>query len=162
MFGPPGHAYVYRVYGMYDCLNIVTEPDGTPAAILVRALEPTEGTAAMRSARIAAAGRSRKVFGDAERSREADRLARLPDRRLASGPGLVGAALGLDTTWTGVDLSDPLSPLRVVPRPAREPAPEIRTTPRIGIAFAGIPAVNHPWRFVIAGHRSVSGPSALR
>ena len=51
MYGPAGRAYVYLVYGMYDCLNIVTEAEGRPAAILVRAVEPLEGTAAMRDAR---------------------------------------------------------------------------------------------------------------
>ena len=86
----------------------------------------------------------------------------LPDHRLASGPGLVAAAFGIDVTWTGTDLCDAGSPLRLEARPAGEPEPSIRATPRIGIAYAGAPWTDHAWRFVIAGHPSASGPAALR
>ena len=158
MFGPPGHAYVYLVYGMYDCLNIVTEPVGSPAAVLVRAVEPLDGLDLMRQSRAALHATRRKTppRGGTGSVRA------LPDQRLASGPGLVAAAFGIDVTWTGTDLCDPGSPLRLEARPGREPAPSIHATPRIGIAYAGAPWTVHAWRFVIAGHPSASGPAALR
>jgi len=163
MHGPPGIAYVYLVYGMYDCLNIVTEPVGRPAALLVRAVEPLEGIEAMRSARLANWRRRRKEppTGEAEVA-EASRLAALPADRLASGPGLVAAAFGIDRTMTGLDLLDPDSPLRIEAAPPDEPRPAIETTPRIGIGFAGAPWTDVLWRFVIAGHPSVSGPRSRR
>jgi DNA-3-methyladenine glycosylase len=158
MFGPPGHAYVYLVYGMYDCLNIVTEPVGSPAAVLVRAVEPLEGLDLMRQSRAALHATRRKTrLGE-----PAVPVRGLPDRRLASGPGLVAAAFGIDVTWTGTDLCAAGSPLRLEARPAGEPAPSIRATPRIGIAYAGAPWIDHAWRFVMAGHPSASGPAALR
>ena len=171
MFGPPGIAYVYLVYGMYDCLNIVTEPDGRPAALLVRAVEPIEGLDVMRAARLSRRrSRSRRAAAagpDAEvaaglRDPEAARLDALADDRLASGPGLVAAAFGIDTGWTGTDLCDPASPLRLEARPAGEGPPEIRATARIGIGYAAEPWTSRPWRFVVAGHRSASRPPGLR
>ena len=162
MFGPPGRSYVYLVYGMYDCLNVVTEPDGAPAAVLVRAVEPLEGIDAMRVDRIVhATARRRSVTGERALA-AAERIERLPYERLASGPGLVAAAFGLDTGWTGVDLCDPASPLRLETAPADEPLPEVTATPRIGIDYAGPPWVDRPWRFVERGHPSVSGPAARR
>ena len=160
MFGPPGHAYVYLVYGMYDCLNVVTEPAGSPAAVLVRAVEPLEGVEAMRLDR----DPPRDDAGDAPRRPSAPRPSRrasraLPAERLASGPGLVAAAFGLDTGWTGLDLCDPASPLRLEAAPRDEPAPVVEATPRIGIAYAGEPWAALPWRFVERGHRSLSGPT---
>ena len=162
MFGPAGRAYVYLVYGMYDCLNVVTEPDGTPAAVLVRAVEPLEGVEAMRVDRVLrSTTRRRSVTGDRAHA-AAERIARLPRERLASGPGLVAAAFGLDTGWTGVDLCDPASPLRLEAAPDDEPRPEVVATPRIGIDYAGPPWIARPWRFVERGHPSISGPTASR
>jgi DNA-3-methyladenine glycosylase len=162
MFGQAGRAYVYLVYGMYDCLNVVTETDGVPAAVLVRAIEPLEGIETMRVDRILrSTARRRSVTGDRAIA-AAERIERLPRERLASGPGLVAAAFGLDTGWTGVDLCDPASPLRLETAPRDEPLPDVLATPRIGIDFAGEPWVDEPWRFVERGHRSASGPTALR
>jgi DNA-3-methyladenine glycosylase len=145
MFGPAGIAYVYLVYGMYDCLNVVTGPDGTAAAVLIRAVEPLEGLDRMR----------------------ADRLARRPsqaiaDRRLASGPGLAAMAFGLDRSWTGTDLCDPASPLRLESPTMPLGTSDILATPRIGVGYAGEPWASRPWRLVIAGHPSASGPRATR
>ena len=140
MFGPAGHAYVYLVYGMYDCLNVVTEPAGTPAAVLVRAVEPLEGIDAMRVDRVVrATTRRRLAHAERQAASEADRVARLPVARLASGPGLVAAAFGLDTGWTGVDLCDPASPLRLETASAGEPEPAVVATARIGVDYAGEP-----------------------
>jgi DNA-3-methyladenine glycosylase len=165
MFGPPGRAYVYRVYGMYDCLNIVTEPDGTPAALLIRAVEPLEGIEQMRADRLAVAQHRRVTRAEAALPADdpaSARIARTPAHRLASGPGLTAAAFGLDRAWTGTDLCAPDSPLHVEPRPADEAAPPVRATPRIGVAFAGPPWTDLPWRLIIPGHLSVSGPAGLR
>ncbi len=156
MFGPPGIAYVYLVYGMYHCLNVVTEPSGHPAALLVRAVAPLEGIELMRAARLAWARARRRSAPDGRHETEARRIAALPVARLASGPGLVAAAFALDRSWTGVDLCDPASPLRLERRPADEPEPTILATPRIGIAYAGEPWTRHPWRLLIAGDPAVS------
>ncbi len=162
MWGPPGIAYVYLVYGMYDCLNIVTEPAGSPAAVLVRAVEPLEGADRMRTdRRMLLATRRRRPVAPAEGATPTA-LDRLPVHRLAAGPGLVAAAFGVDTRWTGTDLCDPGSPLRLEPQPPGEGPLAVRATPRIGIGYAGEPWTSLPWRFVIEGHRAASGPASLR
>ena len=163
MYGPPGIAYVYLVYGMYDCLNVVTEPAGSPAAVLIRAVDPLEGMDRMRADRLAVEGRRRAARTDAGAAHSGDRLARLPDQRLASGPGLVAAAFGLDRTWTGVDLCDPGSPLRLERSAADEvPDLDVRTTARIGVGYAGPDWAARPWRLAVAGHPAVSGPRSAR
>lgn len=122
MFGPPGHAYVYFIYGMYFCLNAVTEADGRPGAVLIRALAPQEGLALMRSRR-----------GNA------------PERRLADGPGKLCLALGITRAQNGLDLtaSDEL----FIEAGVGAPDEQICATPRIGVrGDAG--ARERPWRFV--------------
>jgi len=148
MYGPPGRAYVYLVYGMHDCLNVVTEPSGRPAALLIRAVEPLEGVAAMRTDRCIRAARGRRTPDDDRVTRTADRLSRIPATKLAIGPGLVTAAFGIDTSWTGTDLCDSASPLRLESRPPREMV-RVRTSPRIGIANAGHPWTELSWRFSV-------------
>jgi len=154
MFGPPGVAYVYLVYGMHHCLNVVTEPSHRPAAVLIRAVEPVEGIDAMRAARDAASVRARRDGTSAIARRP------IPEPRLAAGPGLVAAAFSIDRTHTGLDLCDPAAPLRLEAAPEGEPAPEIEATPRIGIAYAGAPWTSVPWRFIVPGSPSLSGRAA--
>jgi DNA-3-methyladenine glycosylase len=166
MAGPPGIAYVYLVYGMYDCVNVVVEPAGRPSAILIRAVEPLLGIGRMRADRLIVERRRRAARTEAGTTAARARLDATPDHRLASGPGLVGAAFGVDTTWTGVDLCDPGSPLRIErdpgdPRDAVSPE-DVMVTARVGVAYAGDDWAARPWRFAIAGHRSLSGPASGR
>jgi DNA-3-methyladenine glycosylase len=108
MFGPPGFAYVYRSYGIHWCLNFVCEAEGSASAVLIRALEPTAGLAAMR------------------RRRE------MPDERvLCSGPGKLCEALGVTIKHNGLALDRAPFELR-----ARPEKPEIAVGPRIGITKA--------------------------
>jgi DNA-3-methyladenine glycosylase len=151
MFGPPGIAYVYLVYGMYDCLNVVTEPEGRAAAVLIRAVEPVEGEAAMREARLAHA--LRRVRTDEDRERVEDRIGALAPVRLASGPGLVAAAFDISRAETGTDLLDPDATLRLEPG---RPVASVVTTPRVGIGYAPEPWRSQPWRFFDADSSAAS------
>jgi DNA-3-methyladenine glycosylase len=128
LFGPPGRAYVYLSYGIHSLLNFVCEPEGEAAAVLIRALEPTDGLAAMRR-------RRGLKHADAE---------------LCSGPGKLTEALGITLAQNDADLSRP--PFRILP-PDGDP-PEVVTSPRVGITKA----VEYPWRFSAAGSRFVSRP----
>jgi DNA-3-methyladenine glycosylase len=157
MWGPPGTAYVYLVYGMYDCLNVVTEPVGRAAALLVRAVEPLDGMRLMRAGRISAT-RARRRLDPAASAAEEARIERLPDAHLARGPGLVAAAFGIDRTLTGLDLLDPGSPIRLERPSADDRPPDPAWTARIGIAYAGEPWTTRPWRLVDRSSMSVSGP----
>lgn len=149
MFGPPGIAYVYLVYGMYDCLNVVTGTAGAGSAVLIRAVEPLEGLEVMRAGRATQRARRRgqRTGGD-----------RTPDHRLASGPGLVGAAFGIDTSWTGTDLCAAGSPLRLESATSGHEPGRIVASPRIGVDYAGPDWAARPWRLSVAGHPSVSRP----
>jgi DNA-3-methyladenine glycosylase len=152
MFGPPGIAYVYLVYGMHECLNVVTEPDGRAAAVLIRAVEPVGGVARMRAARLAHA--LRVASTDAARERARTRIAAIPAARLTAGPGLLAAAFSISRAQTGTDLLDPGSPLRLE---AGDSPARIMQTPRIGIGYAAEPWRSMPWRFIDPDSPAVSG-----
>lgn len=159
MYGPPGRAYVYLVYGMHDCLNIVTEPVGSPAALLVRAVEPLEGLERMRDSRTGRAAARRRAPDPAVAGRIPRRATMVPDDRIAAGPGLVCAAFDLDRSLTGRDLFDPNAAVRIEPPPAGEPALVVIAGPRVGIGYAGAPWTEVPWRLAIAGNPAVSRPA---
>lgn len=157
MSGRAGLAYVYLVYGMYDCLNVVTGSEGSAGAVLIRAVEPLRGVDVMRTARLAAVQRRRRGVGPDHERLAAARLARLPDHHLARGPGLVGACFGVDASWTGIDLCDADAPLRLAMDEASTRGDfQVATGPRVGVAYAGPGWAERPWRFAIAGHPSVS------
>ncbi len=149
MFGPPGVAYVYLVYGMYDCLNVVVEPDGRPAAVLVRAVEPLGGLDAMRDAR--------RRHAETRRRRPLVPSAPVPGHRIASGPGVLAAAFDIDRSLTGLDLLNPVAPLRLEPGDT-DRVGEVVATPRVGIDYAPEPWRSRPWRLVVATSPSISGP----
>jgi DNA-3-methyladenine glycosylase len=135
MFGPSGHAYVYRSYGMHFCLNVVTEPEGAAAAVLIRALAPSCGLELMRERR-----------GPA-----------ISDRDLCRGPGRLCQALAITLGDDGATLygPDPLD-LWIAETPGAESGsgdPPIASSPRIGISKA----VDLSWRFYVLGSRYVSG-----
>ncbi len=127
LFGPPGHAYVFFIYGMYECLNLAAEPEGVPGCVLIRALEPLTGIGIMRRRR----PKARSI------------------EDLANGPGKLTLAMGITRRHYGADVTrGPLT----VRRLKNEPPFEILATPRIGIRHAA----DWPLRFVIAGNRCVS------
>jgi DNA-3-methyladenine glycosylase len=128
MFGPPGHLYVYLSYGVHWCANVVCGPPGRASAVLLRALEPVAGVAAMRAARGSVA-----------------------DRDLCRGPGRLGQALGIDRSWNGADLATP-GPLWLADDGVAPPERPC-VTPRIGISVAQEDLL----RFLICGHGGVSG-----
>jgi DNA-3-methyladenine glycosylase len=158
MYGPPGVAYVYLVYGMHDCLNVVTEPAGRPAAVLIRAVEPLTGMRAMRDARLERE-LARRRLDTAGRHRVIGRLAEVPDDRLASGPGSVTAAFDIDRSLSGLDLCASLGALRLEAAPVTDRSPRVRATARVGIAYAGAPWTTKRWRFIDATSPAISrGP----
>jgi len=133
MYGPPGHAYVYFIYGMHHCMNVVTGPPGVPEAVLLRALEPVDGVPLMRARRGLAGG---------------------PEWRLCRGPGALCQALGIARPENGADLVR--GPLRILDAPA-VPAARVARAARIGVDYAGAHALR-PWRFLVRDSAAVSGP----
>ncbi len=120
MFGPPGRLYVYLIYGLHHCANVVTEPEGRGCAVLIRAIHPELGMDVIRQRRVRASKRS-----------------------LTDGPGKLCQALGIDRVHDGVNLLDPASAVVLRPRVAATP-PAITATARIGISQN----IGVKWRFV--------------
>jgi DNA-3-methyladenine glycosylase len=141
LYGPPGRAYVYLNYGLHDMMNAVTEPKGSPAAVLIRALEPLEGLELMRCRRAKAPWRKGKPP--------------VADHELCRGPGNLCRAMGI----TLADNRRPLTrgPLTIHDRGIA--AGEIVWDSRIGIRVG----TEHQWRATVKGHASVSKtPKTLR
>jgi DNA-3-methyladenine glycosylase len=128
MFGPAAFAYVYVIYGVHHCLNVVTESEGYPAAVLIRAVEPCEGLELMRV---------RRQVRDV--------------RRLTNGPGRVCQAFGIDRGLNGSDLC---GDILFIEDHGISP-PDIVVTTRVGVDYAG-PWKDMPWRFYIGRHPGVS------
>lgn len=120
MYGPPGHAYVYFTYGMHWCLNVVTEAEGFPAAVLIRAIFPLEGEEIMRQ---------RRRGGD------------------LNGPAKLTQALGIDGTFNGVDLCLPARGLWIEAGQT-VPPPAIIAAARVGLNSVPEPWKSIPWRFL--------------
>lgn len=136
LFGPPGYAYVYAIYGRYFCMNVSCEAEGRAGGVLLRALEPVSGVAQMALNRGLAPG--------------------APAWQIASGPGRLCQALGLTRPiHNGLDLADFASTLQI--REEGFSVSDVHVTARIGIRHA----VDWPLRFALPGHKCVSGPKSL-
>lgn len=151
MFGAPGTAYVYRIYGVHWCLNVVTDQHDYPAAVLIRALQPLAGLEHMRARRASPARRAAGAGTAAEAGSAAGPTgtARLPDQALASGPGKLAQALGVTGALDRHDLARP--PLVIRPGAAAADS-DISVGPRIGITRAA----DLPLRFWLTGNPFVS------
>lgn len=129
LFAPPGTAYIYLIYGMYHCLNFVTEREGEPSAVLLRGLAPLEGAAEM----------ARRRFG-----KEPEELTSYQKKHFMDGPGKVCMALGLTRAQNGLDLTGE----ELFLMDDGSPRPPFHTGTRIGIDYAE-EAVHFPWRFYL-------------
>jgi len=134
LYGPPGIAYVYLNYGIHYLVNAVTEPDGWPAAVLIRALEPIEGEALMRRRRASETGKPAAAIATAG---------------LCRGPGNLTRALGISLDQNQRDLVT--SALRV--EDAALPSRTVAASSRIGINVG----TDKPWRFFVGDSPAVSG-----
>jgi DNA-3-methyladenine glycosylase len=127
MWGPPGHAYVYFTYGMHWLLNLVTEEEGCPSAVLLRSLHPVEGLELIR-----------------------ERRKHRPDRELTDGPAKLCEGLGVDKSFDGEDLCSPDSTL-FVEEGVKIPGSLITAHPRVGLNSVPEPWKSIPWNFRVDG-----------
>lgn len=127
MYGPAGHAYVYFTYGNHWLFNCITRAEGEPQAVLIRAIQPTEGL-------------------DIIAARRKDR----PEKVWTDGPGKLTKALGIDGTHNGIDLTNPKAIIFLQPgKPV--PAKLVSAGPRIGLYTVPEPWKSKPWRFLATG-----------
>ncbi|WP_028402495.1 DNA-3-methyladenine glycosylase [Ectobacillus panaciterrae] len=139
MYGPPGHAYVYFIYGMYYCFNIITAPAGLPQGVLIRALEPVEGLEDMLLSR----------YGKIEVTKQ-------QLRNVTNGPGKLCRAMDITMKQRGLSLlGDELYVETVFPEQHLSQTYDIAAGPRINIDYAE-EAIHYPWRFYFQGHPYVS------
>jgi DNA-3-methyladenine glycosylase len=135
MWGAPGNAYVYFTYGNHWMINLVTERDGYPAAVLLRAVEPVHGLELMRA------------------RRKLENLKGKPnDRNLTNGPGKMCAAMGINGAFNGLSLQGPHLYIIETPQTVALPPFEMVETTRIGITRG----VELPWRYYVKGNKFVS------
>jgi DNA-3-methyladenine glycosylase len=134
LFGPPGTLYVYLCYGLHFLLNLVCDREGTPSAVLLRAVDIEDGEAPARRRR-----------GNARCARE----------QLANGPAKLTQALRISLEHNRLRLDDPRCPLRLTPAKAR---PRLARGPRVGVAYAGPGWADKPWRWWRAGYPVAAGP----
>ena len=139
LYGPPGVAYVYLNYGLHHLVNAVTEQEGSPAAVLIRALEPVDGIELMRWRRSRARWRRGKPAP--------------ADHELCRGPGNLTMALGITLAQNKLPLTKP--PLMIEDRGDR--VARIKWSPRIGITVG----TEHHWRCSVIGSPAVSGRRTL-
>jgi DNA-3-methyladenine glycosylase len=135
MYGPPGHAYIYFTYGMHWMLNVVTEAEGRPAAVLLRGLWPVEGLEVM-----------------------AARRPGQPRLRWTDGPGKLCRAMGLDRAQNGLDLCAPQAELFIETAPPI-PADSVTIGPRVGLNSVPEPWRSLPWRFVATSGSALNEPA---
>lgn len=128
--GPGGYAYIYTIYGLHTCMNVVANQEGCPEAVLIRALQPTAGIQLM------------------QQRRKKQSL-----RELCSGPGKLAQAMGITKEHYGADLCGEKLYIESVD----DEVPEIAATKRINVDYAG-EAADYPWRFVLKDSKFVSVP----
>lgn len=136
MYGSPGFSYIFLIYGMYCCFNIVTNEKEIPQAVLIRAVEPLEGTEWMAQRRFG------KPF---------DELTKSQRRGLTNGPGKLCGALSMNRSHNGIDLCGN----DIYVEESKSQNFSVVTTKRIGIDYAE-EAKDYPWRFYIEGNEYVS------
>jgi DNA-3-methyladenine glycosylase len=145
LFGPPGHAYVYFIYGMYFCLNVSCMAEGFAGSVLFRVLEPVAGVAEMAEARGI----------EVEDQADLEKISVL--KKISSGPGRLAEALGITRSRdNGCSMVDADSDLRIVDDGFR--VRKVVVTPRIGI----VKSTEHPLRYFIAGNAFVSGKKQVQ